>query len=590
MIVTCLVLALSCGSEDARLNLIVIAVDTLRPDHLGCYGYSPNTSPSIDALAAEGVLFENAVSQSPWTLPSFATVFTSLYPTQHGATELGKGMRSSFPTLAEVLKASGYATGAVINAPALKPEHRVNRGFDFYDTVPLGDRVADGTTDDVLGWIDGIHNQPFFMFAHYFDPHQPYSPPTPYDKLFDPGCESRIGDSFDLEGFSPVKTEMFKEMKTLTPEDWSRIISLYDGEIAFTDREIGRLLKGLEERGLRGQTLVVFLSDHGEEFYEHGGFGHGQSLYDELIKVPLVLSLPGVFPANVRVARQVRLLDVTPTILDVLGIEAQSGFEGVSLRALLEGKGTVSARDGVLLPPDVAYAEALLTGPEQKGIVRHPWKMVYHVASKQEHLYNREDDPEEQRNLTGDSTQEFAPLEQMLFTTMLGLSGTWYVELGAGRDSHRFDLEIEAERGPSPGRIHPYRIVESSGRIADVPDEIYDRVSESVLSVDGLELKGSLTLAFQVEPPEWPLRFEVQIDGRSAAGGTYLGEDLAGIEQNPFTVRRRRGTVISRGRPTGDLRPPYVLIWLAERDYGDDIKVEHDERTKRELRALGYIQ
>jgi hypothetical protein len=203
------VLAVACGREAESLNVLIIAVDTLRPDHLGCYGYQRGISPGIDSLAATGVLCEKAVSQAPWTLASFATVFSSLYPTQHGAMVVKSRMRESFPTLATILKAHGYSTGAVINAPALKPRNGVDRGFDHYDMTPPEGRVADGTTRDALDWIDGVDGRPFFMFAHYFDPHLPYSPPPPYDKWFESDYKGRIGDSFDLEGFSRVRPTMF---------------------------------------------------------------------------------------------------------------------------------------------------------------------------------------------------------------------------------------------------------------------------------------------------------------------------------------------------------------------------------------------
>lgn len=589
-VAACLVLPVSCGRDSEHLNVMIIGVDTLRPDHLGCYGYSRDTSPCIDNLAAHGVLCENAVSQSPWTLPSFASVFTSLYPTQHGAVQLSNGLRSSFPTLAEIFRERGYATGAVINAPTLKPANRVNRGFDYYDTVPRGTRVADGTTTDVLTWIDGIGGQPFFMFAHYFDPHLPYSPPDPYNKMFDHDYEGRIGNSFDAEGFAEEKSERFRQMKVLTPEDWNHIRSLYDGEIVFADREIERLLRGLEERGLRNNTLVVFLSDHGEEFYEHGGFGHGHSLYNELIKVPLIFSLPARLPEGVRLARQVRLVDVAPTILDILGIEDDDGFEGVSLKLLLEGKGVVDAPSTALLPPRVAFAEATTMGPESKSVVNYPWKLIYNMGTQERTLFNLDDDPEERHDRSTEETAQQRFLEEMLFGTLFGMSETWYVELSGGSKGHAFGLEITAERGPSIGRIHPFKIFNDTGDIINVDEAVAQKASGSVLRIKDLTVKDTLTLAFQVEPSTWPVRLDISIDGRSALKQTYLGEDMRHPGEIPFTVKRHRSSVKSSRRPRGPREAPCVFVWLAESRHGDVVTVTHDEQTREEFRALGYIQ
>jgi hypothetical protein len=206
---------------------VIIGVDTLRPDHLGCYGYDRKASPNIDDLAGQGVLFEHVVAPSPWTLPSFATVFTSLHPTQHGADGQRSAVRDNVPTLASILKANGYATGAIINAPFLKGHYKVNRGFDFYYMTPPEGRAADGTTRDALEWIDENMGGPFFMFAHYFDPHIPYGPPPPYDTLFDPDYAGRIKSPYNPPGLPRFRNSGFTDMESLSEADWNHIRSLY---------------------------------------------------------------------------------------------------------------------------------------------------------------------------------------------------------------------------------------------------------------------------------------------------------------------------------------------------------------------------
>jgi arylsulfatase A-like enzyme len=586
----CIAILVSCGKEAPQTNVIIIGVDTLRPDHLGCYGYGRATSPNIDKFAASGVLCENAISQSPWTLPSFATVFTSLYPTQHGAMVVKSRMRESFPTLATILRDAGYATGAIINAPALKPANGVDRGFDHYHMTPLDGRNADGTTRDALAWLDSVGDKPWFAFVHYFDPHLSYSPPAPYDKLYDPGYEGRIGDSFDLEGFSRVRDVMFEELKVLSAADWNHIVSLYDGEIAFTDKAIDDLLRGLEDRNLLTNTLVVFLSDHGEEFYEHGGFEHGHSHYNELIWVPLVFSLPGVLPEGARLVRQVRLLDVAPTVLDILGMDSPRHFEGASLKPLLDGTGMPPASEGCLLPHDIAYSEAIMHGPEIKSVSAYPMKLVHHMLSGKDMVFDLETDPEELRNLAGEEPDRSVELGETLFKTLFGLSGTWYMELVAGGTNHTFDLRIAAEKGLMIGRFSPYRLYASNGRLLDNQDVLSTERQGSILNADGFDLKGAVTLAFKVDLERIPVKFDFKIDGVRAGTRTYIGEAVTQPVEMPFTIKAGKGRAKAPGKPSGDLTPPYVLLWYEESPYRGDTAIKLDEETTKELRSLGYIQ
>jgi len=583
-------LAISCGRKAPRLNVLIIAVDTLRPDHLGCYGYERDTSPETDRLAQRGVLCVRCLSSAPWTLPSFSTIFTSLHPTQHGATVVKSHMRSSFPTLAGILKDNGYATGAMVNAPALKPANGVARGFDLYHMTPLDGRDAGGTTRDVLEWIDGMEGTPFFMFAHYFDPHLSYSPPSPYDRLYFPGYQGRIGNSFNLEGFSRVRDSMFVQLQELEDDDWKQILALYDGEIAFTDSAVGALLKGLKDRGLLENTLIVFLSDHGEEFFEHGGFEHGHTLYDELIHVPLIFSLPGILPENVRLERQVRLLDVTPTILDVLDIPVEPHFEGVSLKPLLTGKGAISPVGEDLLPADAAYAEAMMHSTEQKCISVYPWKLVMRMMTEEQALFDLGADPDEMHDLAGLEPEPLARLDNLLHGALLGMANTWYIELGAGNQSHTFDIGIIAEKGLMPGSITIHKILGSSGRLALDQAPLQLVRSRSGLDLEDFRFKGTATLAFRVEPDKIPVEFDFRIDGDPATDVTFLGRSLVKPEEMPFIQKGRRSQALSEGRPTPPQAPPYILVWFEKAVYRGETLLKLDEETKKELRSLGYIQ
>ncbi|MFH1312220.1 MAG: sulfatase [Candidatus Eisenbacteria bacterium] len=592
LLICCLV-AFSCGRETTRqLNVVLIGVDTLRPDHLGCYGYGRDTSPNIDRLARSGVLCENPVSQCPWTLPSFASVMTSLYPTQHGAGIHMNSMRTSFPTLAGMLNERGYATGAVVNVSVLSTEFGVDRGFEHYDaSAPGVRRVADQVTEDALAWIDSVDDRPFFVFVHYFDPHLSYSPAAPYDTLYDPGYDGEIGNSFERETYLRMRPALFGEENEQTRADWNHIRALYDGEIAFTDEAIGDLLAGLEERGISSNTLVVLLSDHGEEFFEHRGYGHGHTLYREVIDVPLIFSLPARLPAGVRLSRQVRLVDIMPTVLDLLGFDGDTHFEGVSLAPMLTGKGNSDRVEAAIFPVGVAYSEELQRGGERKGVTAYPWKLVYDVSDGEERLYNLQQDPGETENLVRHDPDVLPMLEEMLFRGLLAMSDTWYIEMEGDGTTRIFDLEVTVEKGPGIGKIHLHTFLDCDRRIIDVGDAVHINPVASVLEVKGLEVAGLLTLAFKVEAPMgMPISFDLKIDGMPAAGKTFIGKSLKTPDGMPFSTKASRAAAESGSGPTPRPEGPYFLIWREEARYRGATRAELGEETKRELRALGYIQ
>ncbi|MFH1312553.1 MAG: sulfatase [Candidatus Eisenbacteria bacterium] len=594
----CVCLALSCGqTSERKLNLLIIAVDTLRPDHLGCYGYERNTSPNIDGLAAGGVLFESAVSQSPWTLPSFATTLTSLYPTQHGAGFIepgvgsyGRRMRTVFPPLAMVLLKHGYATGAIINAPALAVEFGVDRGFEFYDTTPRWvARIADGTTADALKWLDENKDVPFFAFVHYFDPHLDYEPPAPYDTLFDPGYRGRIGKIFDRETYESLKVGLSREGDPAADADWNHVRALYDGEIAFTDVAVGDLLKGIEERGLKDNTLIVLLGDHGEEFFEHRGFEHGHTLFDELIKVPLIFSLPGVVPENTKVGEQVRLLDVMPTILDILGITATTHLEGVSLEPLITGRGEAEPSKVGLLPPKFAYSESMLYGAEKKSLTAYPWKLIYNTVTGEEMLLNLAADPGEHHDVLAGEIDTRKLMENVLFGTLFTISESWFVEISGGGESHTFDFSVKAQQKPFVGSIQMAKILDLDGNPVDSERAKLKKVSSYALKIEGLELKGTVRLAFKANPKRASLTFDCRIDGEPATGMTFTGPTLSPASEMPFTEKPTKQAV-PPGPPQSKPQAPYILIWRSGDDLQPDTPVKLSEDTKQRLRALGYIQ
>ena len=342
------------GPPATQPNILLISVDTLRPDHLHCYGYARDTSPNIDRLAAEGALFENVISSTSWTLPAHAALFTGLADTVHGCVDTDRRLEDSRHTLAERLRESGYATVGFFSGPYLHPVFGLSQGFDEYidcTSYPeLSERVIErkGTVDghqietrahsditnprvyqQVRDWLDAGPPQPFFMFIHMWDVHFDFIPPPPYDEMFDPDYQGSVtGERFLFNA----------AINTLMPKrDLEHVIALYDGEIAWTDMHIGKILDDLDSLGLRESTLVALVSDHGTEFFEHELKGHRQSLYDEVIRIPLIVRYPRRVPQGQRYSEQVRIIDVLPTLLELVGAGAPPDTMGQSLVPLFEG-------------------------------------------------------------------------------------------------------------------------------------------------------------------------------------------------------------------------------------------------------------
>ena len=317
-------------------KLILISIDTLRADHLSYAGYPKPTSPNIDRLAAESIDFRQAYCQAPSTLPSRATMFTSLYPSVHQAEiSTTRPLADEFTTLAEVFRRNGFRTAAFVEGGQLETVWNVDQGFELYDVTPF-DKTPPG--DDLVGildkarfWIAAHADEPFFCFVHSYVVHTPYAPRPPYDRMFDEGYSGPLSFAIDED----QQLEQINQEPRWTHEpDVRHIISLYDGEIGYMDEQVGAFLEHLDRLGLEDETAVVFTSDHGEELGDHGWVGkHAHSLYDELLHVPLLMRVPGMGPR--RVDTQVRLVDLAPTLLGLMGLDpGEAPFQGQDLLAV----------------------------------------------------------------------------------------------------------------------------------------------------------------------------------------------------------------------------------------------------------------
>ena len=301
-----LILAASGCQAHAARSVLLVVVDTLRADHLGVYGYDRPTSPHLDVWAEGGAVFDQAFGTSPWTLPSVATIFTGRLPSRHLAGIFNRGPdghppdRSQFqqldpalPTLAEIAAASGIATGAVINNAFLGPQFGVARGFETYDFSSAGNkrlRRADVVVDLALTWLQKRGAAPFFLVVHLFDPHMDYDPPE--------ATRGQFSSALVETGLPRVTERIRATLRRGQPFDREYLVALYDEEILFVDRQLKRLFDALDGGGLPDDVVVIVTSDHGEELFDHGWFEHGHSVYNELLRVPLIVRGPGIRPAR----------------------------------------------------------------------------------------------------------------------------------------------------------------------------------------------------------------------------------------------------------------------------------------------------
>jgi arylsulfatase A-like enzyme len=370
-------------SRDVR-HVVLISIDTLRADHLGCYGYSSDTSPNIDALAGEGTLFNHAISPVPTTLPAHATMLTGTTPLHHGVhSNVGYRLAASQVTLAELLRQNGFETAAFIGAYVLDSQFGIAQGFDTYDddldtvddNVYHNDRSADRTTALAKAWLADRRDEKFFLFIHYYEPHNPYELHTDHE---------------------------FPSLPLLSfPED------SYDSEIGYTDHHVGLLIDQLKRLGLYDSTLLIVTGDHGEGHGDHSEDRHGFFIYHSTIHVPLVIKAPGQSVAR-RVQDAVGLVDILPTICSLTGIEIPDHVQGTDLSAYLEGASP---------PGEGRYLFSESMQPTEFGaaplmsLTSDRWKYIHSVRPE---FYDLRNDPRETENLIDEAPRDLEPLRDKL--------------------------------------------------------------------------------------------------------------------------------------------------------------------------------
>jgi arylsulfatase len=541
-----------------------VTIDALRADHVSSYGYGRPTTPRLDALARAGVRFASAFANAPMTKPSLPQMLTGRYFPD-----------GSHPTLASLLFAAGVPlTRAILNNDYLAL-WLMFEGRDAFDSTTMAPLRAEHLTNAALRWLDRTRGDRFALYLHYLDAHTAYQVPSAKAGRFvDPAYAGPIGLRFtDTEGARAGR---------YTGPDRTRIVDLYDGAIRYVDDEVGRLLDGLETRGLLANTLIVVTSDHGEELWDHGAFFHGQSLYDELLHVPLIVKLPHGEGAGTVVSRLVELVDVVPTIGAVMGLPVPEEVAGENLMPLVQsgttdGEAVVFAR--------AANAEF----PYRFAIRTRAHKLVVSVEDGAEQLYDLARDPEERTSVAGspDVAPVLADLRARLarFRRDLRSTGFQIRALGDGAP-HTIDVTV---RGRDAPLVDPDRV--------DLADN--DRLT---VDAHGRTLRWQGTLAdgaagirfargYAKDPATDRLNFRVVVDGkdlpagdiRLGAGGAAPGSHFE-VAANDAQLMAADVPALARGKG-----PVTVAIWRSP-EGGAPVGRAPTEEERRRLRALGYVE
>lgn len=417
----------ACSGGRQPYSVILICIDTLRADHVGCCGYTRDTTPHIDSLAAYGTMTGNAIAQSPWTVPSVASILTGCYYSTHRAGLPGKvkNLDDTVPNqispniemLAEILKRNGYSTGLFSANPFL-----VGRFQNGFDQADVGSEPADRLFRKAWEWVAMQNNPLFFLHIQPIDLHHPINPPEKFFNFYP--AESGGERGVEHEGWRHSKQDDLSDPDFLRFRDHK--IAVYDGALRFVDTQVGWFIDSLEVRGLLDNVLVIITSDHGEEFWDHAeegrgqgtdprefwGIGHGHTMYQELLRVPLIFSGPGVRIGE-RIGGAVRLIDIAPTILDYCGIPLPAEMEGANL--FFRGPGDTAGITGQT--NETVLSESPAYGPDARTILMGDMKLVL-TKGAPDLLFNLEEDPEEKNNIAKREPEEVQRMINALGTAI----------------------------------------------------------------------------------------------------------------------------------------------------------------------------
>ncbi|MEM7305258.1 MAG: sulfatase [Planctomycetota bacterium] len=558
-----------------RHNVLVFLVDTLRADRLGPYGHPGGLTPRLDAFADEALVFDRCIAQSTWTKPTTASLLTGLYPYAHGANYSRSVLPESVETLAELLAGEGYATAAFGSNPHIFAESMgFEQGFGAFEPIepardapfPRGERIVDAA----LAWLDGgaPDDAPFFLYLHLIDPHFPYDPP---------GHEG------------PVYT-VIEEAEALPPAERGRLGELYDGEVAYVDTQFGRLLDALDERGLADDTLLVFVSDHGEELFEHGDLAHHSAkMFEEVARVPLLVRSPGLPEAarGRRITGVVEQVDLKATVVDALGLPAARAGAGTSL----------FARALRAAPPERQHALVETEdGSVGRGIVAPEWKYVRRwTPTVSEELYHLGEDPAELTDRAADEPEVVRAMRALLAAEMRHVPPTYALRVENGTDElvKVFGFIATDDVAAEMVRLVDVERLDSERADGDGPFATEQRM------LDGRDVLAS-TFTLRVAPGDsdgflfrpHPADPACRV-GLIAGGIPVAAEHIAlgpGAERPPAVPFELDPAHADRWSASGEFAPAeglLVRVWRVLETVGEEADLSAEDEAV--LRAVGYL-
>lgn len=577
-VITALIICSVCVSAspaEVKPNVVLVVIDALRPDHLGCYGHVRPTSPTIDDLASGGVVFETAVAHAPLMKCSFSSMLTSLYPFQHGVIGWDSVLPDSLVTLAEILVQDGYNTACVMNTPALGSVYGVLQGFDEVVVTERVDRDASRTSADALDIVKRS-GSPFFLMVHYSDTRRPYRPPVNYvDKIrleTDP-------DPYSRRAFTPDDALMDSHSVEVAKE-----IVLYDARVRQVDDGVRDILAYLDSAGLRQNTLIILTASRGEHLGEQDERFHAGSAYEEVIRVPLIVAYPKTFGKPARVDQQVRHVDLLPTILEIAGITDDEHREGTSLVSLVVA-GSYAEAEAKFLPVSSTLCESGTPGaPATRCIRTDDWKSIFESLTFTRELYNLRSDPGETKNLAGKGLA----IEDSLTRAILRVPGTelggWRLGLTGAGPNLSFDVEVVLPDQADLTVVK--RFIERAGKGVDMSDD----GKGFRLKATGKDINPTF---FTTDPPDTRVRLKVTAAGIDPPHHVHVGQAGTMPIGEEFVIGTQQALGVPedflKARTSG--RPGAYIWWFPGEEWFTGSKtVDLTPKQKKRLRTLGYIQ
>jgi len=559
--------------SSSRPNILLISLDTLRRDHLHCYGYDRPTSPCVDKLASEGIVFEWCYCQAPSTLPSHRSLMTSLYPNSHKVNLPSAKLAPEKTTVAETLSENGYYTVGIFSNPFLQASFGFDQGFDVYRRAALKfEEHGYEATQALQKWAEEYEREkPLFLFLHYNDPHAPYAPPEGHAKRFDPDYEG------DADG--AIKTLERYAKEEVHPRDLAHVESLYDDEIRYANEQLSQAMECLEKKGLLDNTIVVFTSDHGEEFKDHGGTKHPNHLYNELIHVPLIMK----FPKHMNIPPRrfhglVKSVDIVPTLLDAVGIAVPQGLhQGRSLMSAIRNPREERRTN------EWVFSEAVNT--ERVAMISKDLKYIYEPSTGKEELYDLAKDPKEKIDLAEEETETCQKLRAVLMEHLSTQRKGWHV-----RSVHPLVVKGTLTTTSVFEKVEPFAMEnQDSLQLNDERTSLrffmdnsrrHDRLDGCDFSLRDED--GTVELAFD--------------DSKCVKkDAVFLGMEYKTPERLPWTLgpHNAEDYLMPVGRTMFGVGAPQrkngFLVWKQE-DAGETLTTEIDPGTMDKLKSLGYFR